>query len=130
MRTIVLALFSFSFFQSFGQDDTPTDESLIKFFTNLNLEEYKDKKCDSIIQKIPLTYKVDFKEPKIKEHPNYMAVLTFPDRPYLEINFYYSELQYTNPNGISQRKKVRRIRKEKVKEIAIYSSSICINGCD
>jgi hypothetical protein len=129
MRVVFFIAINLFLRPCFAQDTTSTNDSVITLLSNIDLSEYNDKISDSIIRKIPSNYRVDFQSSKKFGYP-YMAVLTFLDRPYLEIDLYYEDLKYTNPNGISKRKKARRIRKEKVAEINIYNSSLCVNGCD
>jgi hypothetical protein len=114
---------------AFDQKVENSGDSLIKLLNSMNLEDFSKKMVSQFISKLPSNYKVEMDVSKSFEYP-YMAILSFPDKPYVEIRLYFQDLSFTNPNGISRKKKMRCLMREIVRQIEIYDEFQCVNGCD
>ncbi len=48
----------------------------------------------------------------------------------LMVDIYVTAFEYTNPNGISRRKKFKAFEKETIAAKRIHNRLACIKGCD
>ena len=115
---------------AFCQDKEVTKrDSLVKVLDSIDLEQFEKKKTSHFVSRIPSNYEVEIVSSNNFNYP-YTAILTFPDRPYVEVRLLYERLAHTNPNSICRRKIRKQFKREKIEKVQLYDEYQCIKGCD
>jgi hypothetical protein len=130
MKALVLLSLFFSTLTVSGQVDTAgSKDPLVEKLKELEMENFVKKKTAVFLEQLPAGYKLNIIHAN-KQGYAYTAVISFPERPYLEIYLHYYRFLYTNPNSFFKKKQRRQLKMEKVSEINIYQEFMCVNGCD
>ncbi|MBD0351340.1 MAG: hypothetical protein M3342_19850 [Bacteroidota bacterium] len=100
----------------------------VSYFGSLGIKSFIDKPVKSFLQVLPPG--VYEREILDSDKDAYAGMLRI-SYPYgLMVDLYITAFEYTNPNGISRRKKFKAIEKETVAAIRIHNGLACIKGCD
>ena len=131
MQNLLVCAFLLACLGSHAQTDSLRQEtdSLLIMLEELDTDDFINKPADSFLLRLPQDFKQKLMLSKNPKYA-YMLCVNYNDRPYLEIFLYFYSLKHTNPQGISKKKQVKDLRKETVKAVEIYQSSVCVNGCE
>lgn len=130
MKALLISIFCFLFLAVTGQDDSAgVKDELVEKLKELELDKFVKNKTAAFLSVLPAGYKLEI-TPANKRGYAYTAVVTLPERPYLEIYLHYYGFVHTNPNSFLKKKQRRQLRLERVSEINIYNEFMCVNGCD
>lgn len=97
-------------------------------FEELKLEEYIDSSASRFLQKEDRPFV--FKQLLPSDRPSYVGMLRmiYPEGVFVDL--YVRTYEFTNPNGINQRKNINRFGRETIAAIRVHNQLACLNGCD
>jgi hypothetical protein len=116
----------------FAQEDTlsvkkESESSLIKYFSDLKLDDYTDRTVGSFIASVkPSLLMIEILP---SSNPFYQGLikLSYPEGIYA--NVFVKEFRRANPNGICKKRKLRLAHKEIIADIHILNEIACLQGC-
>jgi hypothetical protein len=130
MKALLISICCLLFLAGNGQEDSASvKDTLVEKLKELELDKFVKHKTETFLSLLPAGYKLEI-TPANKRGYAYTAVVTMPERPYLEIYLHYHGFVYTNPNSFLKKKQRRQLRMERISEINIYHEFMCVNGCD
>ena len=126
---IILLLCGSMFVKAQGKKDLYTRiDTVLNRFENLELEQYIDSSASRFLTEHDHAFV--FKQILPSNQANYAGMLRMIYPEGILIDLYVRSFEYANPNGINQRKNIRRFGRETIAAIRVHNDLACLNGCD
>ena len=105
-----------------------TEETLIKYFSKLDVDAFKGKVIDSFLSTVKHAYVKLVVEPSSDNLHQGVVMIVFPYN--ITAHVFVDEFRKANPYSMSMKKQARKVRQELIAAIEIRNESACIQGCD
>jgi hypothetical protein len=125
---IVLTFLSLSLRAQSNKDLYTRIDTVWHHFEELKLESYIDSSASRFLQQQDRPFV--FKQLLPSDRPSYVGMLRmiYPEGVFVDL--YVRTFEFTNPNGINQRKNINRFGRETIAAIRVHNQLACLNGCD